>query len=55
MYDLSATNIFMILIIIMILIIENKGQIATVYAEAPEPTLVDIAIVNVVVPLGALQ
>jgi hypothetical protein len=55
MYDLSATNIFMILIIIMILIIENKGRIATVYAEAPEPTLVDIVVVNVVVPLGALQ
>jgi hypothetical protein len=55
MYDLSTTNIFMILIIIMILIIENKGWIATVYTEAPEPMLVDIAVVNVVVPLGALQ
>jgi len=53
-YDLSATNIFMILII-MILIIESKGWIATAYPEAPEPTLVDIAVVDVVIPLGAVQ
>jgi hypothetical protein len=50
--DLSATNMYMILII-MILIIYNKGRVATTYPAAPEPTLVDIAVVDVVVPLDA--
>ena len=52
--DLSATNMYMILII-MILIIYNKEWVATVYPAAPEPTLVDIAVVDVVVPLDAVQ
>ena len=54
MCDLSATNMFMILII-MILIIYNKGRVAIAYPAAPEPTLVDIAVVDVVVPLDAMQ
>ena len=52
--DLSATNMYMILII-MILIIYNKGRVATAYPAAPEPTLVDIAVVDVVVPLDAVH
>jgi len=46
-------NMYMMLII-MILIIENKGWVATSYPAAPEPTLVDIAVVDVVVPLDAV-
>jgi hypothetical protein len=53
-YDLSATNMYMILIII-ILIIYNKGWVTTAYPAALEPTLVDIAVVDVVVPLDAVQ
>ena len=50
--DLSATN----KILIMILIIENKRWVATVaYPAAPEPLLVDIAFVDVVIPLNAMQ
>jgi hypothetical protein len=41
------------ILIIMILIIYNKGRVATTYPAAPEPTLVDIAVVDVVVPLDA--
>jgi hypothetical protein len=52
MCDLSATNMYMILII-MILIIYNKGRVAIIYPVAPEPTLVDIVGVDVVVPLDA--
>ena len=52
--DLSATNMYMILII-MILIIYNKGRVATTYPTAPEPTLVDITFVDVVVLLGVVQ
>jgi hypothetical protein len=52
MCDLSATNMYMILII-MILIIYNKGRVAIIYPVAPEPMLVDIVGVNVVVPLHA--
>ena len=52
--DLSATNMYMILII-MILIIYNKGRVATTYPTAPEPTLVDIAVVDVAVLLNAMQ
>ena len=54
MCDLSATNMYMILIII-ILIIYNKGQVVTTYPAAPEPALVDIAVVDVVVPLDVVQ
>ena len=54
MCDLSTNNIYMIQII-MILIAENKGRVATAYPVALEPTLVDIAVVDVVVPLGAVQ
>jgi hypothetical protein len=43
------------ILIIMILIIEIIGQVATAYPVAPEPTLVDIAVVDVVVPLDAMQ
>jgi len=40
----------------MILIIENKRWVATVaYPAAPEPLLVDIAFVDVVIPLNAMQ
>jgi hypothetical protein len=39
----------------MILIIYNKGRVATAYLATPEPTLVDIAVVDVVVPLEAMQ
>jgi hypothetical protein len=52
--DLSATNMYMILII-MILIIYNKGRVATAYPAAPEPTLVDIVVVDIVVPLNIVQ
>jgi len=52
--DLSAENIYMILII-MILITENKGRVASAYPAAPEPTLVDIAVVDVAVLLNAMQ
>ena len=38
MCDLSTTNMYMILII-MILIIYNKGRVAIAYPAAPEPTL----------------
>ena len=54
MCDLSATNMFMILII-MILIIYNKGRVATAYPVAPEPTLVDITFVDVVAQLDVVQ
>ena len=50
--DLSATNMYIILIII-ILIIENKEQVATAYPAAPE--LVDIAVVDVVVSPDIVQ
>jgi hypothetical protein len=39
----------------MILIIYNKRWIATAYLAAPEPTLVDITVVDVVVPLDVVQ
>ena len=52
--DLSATNMY-IIPVIMILIIYNKGWVATAYPAAPEPTLVDIAVVDVVIPLDAVQ
>jgi hypothetical protein len=45
---------YMILIII-ILIIYNIGWVTTAYPAALEPTLVDIAVVDVVVPLDAVQ
>jgi hypothetical protein len=51
--DLSATNMYMILII-MILNVYNKGWVATAYPAAPKPTLVDIAVVDVVVSLDAM-
>ena len=54
MCDLSSNNMYMILII-MILITENKGRVATAYPAEPEPTLVDIAVVDVVVPLDAVH
>ena len=42
--------------LIMISIIENRTWVATIaYAAAPEPTLVDIAVVDVVVSLDAMQ
>jgi hypothetical protein len=43
------------ILIIMILTIYNKGQVATAYPAAPEPMLVDIAVIDVVVPLDAMQ
>jgi hypothetical protein len=46
--------VYMILII-MILIIENKGRFATTYPAAPELTLVAIAVVYVVVTVDAVQ
>ena len=52
--DLSATNMYMILIT-MILIIYNKGWVATAYPAAPELTLVDMVFVDVVVPLDVMQ
>ena len=54
MCDLNTTNMYMILII-MILIIYNKGRVAIAYPRAPEPTLVDIAVIDVVVPLDVMQ
>ena len=53
--DLSATGL-MNMTLIMISIIENRTWVATIaYPAAPEPTLVDIAFVNVVVPVDAMQ
>jgi hypothetical protein len=43
------------ILIIMILITENKGRVATAYPTTPKPTLVDIAVVDVVIPLDAMQ
>jgi hypothetical protein len=54
MCDLSVDNMYMILII-MILITENEGWVAATYPVAPKLTLVDIAVVDVVVPLDAVQ
>ena len=42
------------ILIIMILITKIIGQVATAYPAAPESTLVDIAVVDVVVPLNAV-
>jgi hypothetical protein len=44
-----------VILIIMILIIYNKGRVATAYPAAQEPMLVDIAVVDVVVPLDVMQ
>jgi hypothetical protein len=53
--DLSATEL-MNMILIMISIIENRTWVATIaYSAAPEPTLVDIVFVDVVVLLDAVQ
>jgi hypothetical protein len=52
--DLSATNMYMIQII-MILITYNKGRVATAYPATPRPTLVNIAVIDVVVPLDVMQ
>ena len=53
--DLSATGL-MNMTLIMISIIENRTWVATIaYLAAPKPTLVDIAFVNVVVPVDAMQ
>ena len=43
------------LLIIIILIKEIIGRVATTYPTAPELTLVDIAVVDVVVPLDDVQ
>jgi hypothetical protein len=43
------------ILIIIILITEIIGLVAVVYPAALEPTLVDIVVVNVVVPLDAVQ
>ena len=43
------------ILIIIILITEIIARVATAYPAAPEPTLVDIAAVNVVIPLDAVQ
>jgi hypothetical protein len=53
-YDLSSTNMYVILII-MTLIIYNKGRVATAYPAALEPMLVDIVVVDVVIPLDVVQ
>ena len=54
-YDLSATGL-MNMTLIMISIIENRTWVATItYPATPEPTLIDIAFVNVVVPVNAVQ
>ena len=50
--DLSATNMYMILII---MILYNKRRVATAYPAVPELMRVDIAVVDVVVPLDAVQ
>ena len=53
--DLSATGL-MNMTLIMISIIENRTWVATIaYPAALEPTLVDIAVVNVVVLLDDVQ
>ena len=53
--DLSAMNMNMILII-MILITKIKGRdVIEAYPTALEPMLVDIAFVDVVVPLDAMH
>ena len=53
--DLNVTNMDLILIII-ILIIENKGRVASeIYTAAPELMLVDIVVVDVAIPLDAMQ
>ena len=52
--DLSATNMY-IISIIMILIIYNKGWVATAYPVALESTLVDIAVVDVVISLDSVK
>jgi hypothetical protein len=44
-----------VILIIMILIIYNKGRVATAYPAAQGPMLVDIAVVDVVVPLDVMQ
>ena len=50
MCDLIA-NVLMNMILIMILIIENKRRVATVAYLVPEPfRLVDMAFVGVVIP-----
>jgi alpha-galactosidase/6-phospho-beta-glucosidase family protein len=55
MYDLSATHVNMILII-MILISKNKGQDAKIaYTTTPESTLVVITFVDVVIMFDALH
>ena len=55
MCDLIA-NVLMNMILIMILIIENKRRVATVAYLVPEPfRLVDMAFVGVVIPLDAVQ
>ena len=52
--DLNVTN--MDLILIIILITENKGRVASeIYTAAPELMLVDIVVVDVAVPLDAMQ
>jgi hypothetical protein len=43
------------ILIIMMLITGNKERVATAYLVAPEPMLVDIVVVDVVVPLNAVQ
>jgi len=43
------------ILIIIILITEIIARVATAYPAAPEPTLVDIAAVNVAVPLNVVQ
>jgi len=53
--DLSATGL-MNMTLIMISIIENRTWVATIaYPATLEPTLVDIAFVDVVIPLDAVQ
>ena len=43
------------ILIIVILIKEIIGRVAAAYPMVPEPTLVDIAVVDVVVPLDVVQ
>ena len=43
------------LLIIMILIKEIIGRVATTYPAAPKLTLVDIAVVDVVIPFDDVQ
>jgi len=42
-------------LIIMILITKIIGRVAAAYPAAPEPTLVEITVVDVAVPLDAVQ